>query len=122
MNIKISEIIAPNFYELHRDLKSEKNTHYWLKGGRISTKSSFISIEIILGIMKDKNANAVAMRKVGDTLADSVYAQLIWAIDKLGVGYCWEMKVSPLKLVYKLTGQEILFRSANNKEDYKKIK
>lgn len=122
MNIKISEIIAPNFYELHRGLKSEKNTHYWLKGGRMSTKSSFISIEIILGIMKDKNANAVAMRKVGDTLADSVYAQLIWAIDKLGVGYCWEMKVSPLKLVYKLTGQEILFRSANNKEDYKKIK
>ena len=72
--------------------------------------------------MKDANANAVVMRKVGDTLADSVYAQLIWAIEKLGVSYCWEMKISPLKLVYKPTGQEILFRSANNKEDYKKIK
>lgn len=122
MNIKISEIIAPSFYELHRDLKDDINTHYWLKGGRMSTKSSFISIEIILGIMKDANANAVVMRKVGDTLADSVYAQLIWAIEKLGVSYCWEMKISPLKLVYKPTGQEILFRSANNKEDYKKIK
>lgn len=122
MNIKISEIIAPNFYELHRDLKKDINTHYWLKGGRMSTKSSFISIEIILGMMRDINANAVAMRKVGDTLVDSVYAQLVWAIEKLGVSYCWEMKASPLKLVYKPTGQEILFRSANNKEDYKKIK
>lgn len=122
MNVKISEIIAPSFYELHKDLKNDINTHFWLKGGRMSTKSSFISIEIILGIMKDVNGNAVVMRKVGDTLADSVYAQLIWAIEKLGVSYCWEMKISPLKLVYKPTGQEILFRSANNKEDYKKIK
>lgn len=122
MNIKLSDLIAPSFYEVHKDIKENKHTHYWLKGGRASTKSSFISIEIILGMMKDKNANAVVLRKVGDTLADSVYAQLVWAIEKLKVSYCWDMKVSPLRLIYKPTGQEILFRSANNKEDYKKIK
>lgn len=120
--MKISEIIAPSFYELHKDIKINGHTHYWLKGGRGSTKSSFISIEIILGMMKDSNANAVVLRKVGDTIADSVYAQLLWAIEILGVSQYWTAKVSPLRLKYNPTGQEILFRSSNNKEDYKKIK
>ena len=122
MNVKISEIIAPSFYKIHKDIKEELHTHYWLKGGRGSTKSSFVSIEIILGIMKDYNANAVVLRKVGETLEDTVYSQLIWAIEKLGVSQYWEYKKSPLKLIYKTTGQEIKFRSANNKEDYRKLK
>lgn len=120
--MNISSVIAKSFYEVHRDIKEHKHTHYWLKGGRGSTKSSFISIEIILGMMKDKNANATILRKVGDTLADSVYAQLLWAIEILGVSNYWTAKISPLKLIYNPTGQEILFRSSNNKEDYKKIK
>ena len=120
--MNISNVIAKSFYEVHRDIKEHKHTHYWLKGGRGSTKSSFISIEIILGMMKDSNANAVVLRKVGDTLTDSVYAQLLWAIEILGVSNYWIAKVSPLKIIYKPTGQEILFRSSNNKEDYKKIK
>lgn len=120
--MNVSNVIAKSFFEVHRDIKEHKHTHYWLKGGRGSTKSSFISIEIILGMMKDSNANAVILRKVGDTLADSVYAQLLWAIEILGVSNYWIAKVSPLKIIYKPTGQEILFRSSNNKEDYKKIK
>lgn len=67
-------------------------------------------------------SNAVVLRKVGDTLADSVYSQLLWGIEKLGVSEYWEAKVSPLKLIYKPTGQQILFRSSNNKDDYRKIK
>ena len=44
--------IAPCFYEIHRDIRDGGHTEYWLKGGRGSTKSSFVSIEIILGMMK----------------------------------------------------------------------
>lgn len=77
-------------------------------------------------IMLDANngiySNAVCLRKVKDTLADSVYAQLVWGIEQLGVSQYWQMNVSPLKLTYTPTGQAIYFRSANNKEDYKKIK
>ena len=46
--VKLSDIIAPAFYALHSDIKSGGHTHYWLKGGRGSTKSSFISIRIAL--------------------------------------------------------------------------
>lgn len=122
MNISLRNVIAPSFYELHKEVKENKYTHYWLKGGRGSTKSSFISIEIVLGIMKDNKANGVALRKVGDTLEGSVYNQLIWAIDILGVSAYWECKRSPLELVYIPTGQKIVFRSAFHDKDVKKIK
>ena len=68
------------------------------------------------------HSNAVALRKVGDTLTDSVYTQILWGIEMLGALEYWEAKVSPLKLIYKPTGQQILFRSCNNKDDYRKIK
>lgn len=119
---KLKDIIAPSFYGLHNDIKNHKHTYYWLKGGRGSTKSSFISIEIILGIMKDKNANCVALRKVGVNLKDSVYEQLQWAIKMLGVESYWQSKLSPLEMIYNPTGQKIIFRGADKTEKIKSTK
>lgn len=120
--VKLTEVIAPSFYSIHKDIKHELHTHYWLKGGRGSTKSSFISLEIIMGIMKDPLANAVAIRKVGLSLKDSVYNQLLWAIEKLKVEHLWQAKSSPLELIYIPTGQKILFRGADKPKKIKSIK
>lgn len=122
MAVRMSEKIAPSFYPVHKKLHDKQYTHYWLKGGRGSTKSSFVSIEIINGIMQDKNANAVAIRKVGVYLKDSVYEQLVWAIEQLGVSHLWKQKLSPLELVYKPTGQKILFRGADKPQKLKSTK
>ena len=119
---KLKELISPSFYTVHNDIKHNKHTHYWLNGGRGSTKSSFISIEIILGIMKDPNANCVALRKVGMNLKDSVYEQLEWAIKVLGVEQYWTSKLSPLELVYTKTGQRIIFRGADKPKKIKSTK
>lgn len=119
---KLTELIAPSFYDLHRSIKKGDYTHYWLKGGRGSTKSSFASIEIILGMMGDPEANAVAIRKVGLYLRDSVYEQLVWAIEKLGVSSLWQEKLSPLELIYLPTGQKILFRGADKPKKIKSTK
>lgn len=120
--VKLSDVIAPSFYDLHKDLKQDGHTHYWLKGGRGSTKSSFVSVEIITGIMKNPEANAVVIRKVGLYLKDSVYEQLLWAIDKLGVSAYWQEKLSPLELVYIPTGQRIIFRGADKPKKLKSTK
>lgn len=126
MPINPYNLIAQHFYDLLDDVLDDKHTHYWLKGGRGSTKSSFIGITIPLMMMIDAQngifSNAMALRKVGDTLSDSVYTQILWGIEMLGVSNYWEAKVSPLKIIYKPTGQEIRFRGANNKEDHRKIK
>ncbi len=120
--MELSKVIAPSFYEIHKEIKQEKYTHYWLKGGRGSTKSSCIGVEIPLGIMKDPEANAVVLRKVKDTLKDSVFEQLCWGIEMLGVSHLWHKSVSPLSLTYIPTGQKILFRGADNPKKIKSIK
>lgn len=120
--VNLTDLIAPAFYSVHNDLKKDAHTHYWLKGGRGSCKSSFVSLEIILGMIKDPNANAVCIRKVGVYLKDSVYEQLIWAIDKLGVTNFWDVHKSPLEMVYRPTGQRILFRGADMPRKLKSTK
>jgi phage terminase large subunit len=120
--VNLRNVIAPSFYDVHWDIHDGLHTHYWLSGGRGSTKSSFISVEIILGIMDDENANAVVLRKVKDTLKDSVFEQLCWAIDALGVTDKWEIPEAKLVLTYKPTGQKILFRGADKPKKIKSIK
>lgn len=122
--IKLKELIASPFYEIHHYLKQSKFTHYWLKGGRGSTKSSFISLEIILGMMKDGKANAVVLRKVGQTLQGSVYEQLQWAVEVLGVSDFWENKLSPLEMKYVADEHEnkIVFRGADKPKKIKSTK
>ena len=122
--ISLKQLIAPSFYEIHNDLKQFRHTHYWLKGGRGSTKSSFISLEVILGMMKDTQANAVVLRKVGQTLQGSVYEQLQWAVSVLGVEGYWVSKLSPLEMKYVADGREnkIVFRGADKPKKIKSTK
>jgi len=124
--IRLSNLIAPSFYGVHKDIKNNKYTHYWLKGGRGSTKSSFGSIEIVLGMMNDANkgsiTHAVVIRKVKDTLAGSVVEQIIWAIEKLGVSHLWDIPKAKLEITYIPTGQKIIFRGADDPIKLKSIK
>lgn len=126
IKVKLKDIIAPSFYEVHKEIKKGVKTHFWEKGGRGSTKSSFISIEIVLNMMKDASngnlTNSVVFRRVKDVLRGSVFEQILWAIEKLGVNSEWEASYSPLKLTYKPTGQVILFKGADNPKKVKSIK
>lgn len=97
-------------------------THYWEAGGRGSTKSSFFSVEVVLLIVRNPKCNAVVMRKVGATLRDSVYAQIQWAINILGLDSQFIQKTSPLRMIYKPTGQQIVFLGVDKKEKIKSIK
>lgn len=120
--VKLTDLIAPSFYDLHYDIKEGRHTHYKLNGGRGSAKSSFISIEIIMGMMEDHEANAVCYRKVGNTLQESVYEQLLWAIDALNVNHLWKANLTPLRLTYLPTGQRIIFRGMDDPNKAKSIK
>lgn len=120
--VRLTEVIAPAFWSVHRDIQAGRHTYYDFTGGRGSTKSSCISIEIVLGIMKDPQANAVVFRKVGNTISTSVFEQLLWAINVLGVDEKWRATTSPHKLIYKPTGQIILFRGLDAAQKMKSIK
>lgn len=112
--VQLTDLIAPSFYGVHHEVKRGEATHFLLGGGRGSTKSSFTPVEIILGIIQDPKANAIALRKVKDTLRESVYESFEWAIDKLGVSHLFDARVSPMQIIYRPTGQKIIFRGADN--------
>lgn len=114
-------MIAPAFLPLHRDIRRRGHREYWLKGGRGSTKSSFVSMEIALGIVRNPQANAMILRKVGATLRDSVYEQMVRSIDRLGWYDWFEYRSSPLEIRYRPTGQKILFRGADDPGKSKSI-
>jgi phage terminase large subunit len=118
----LTKLIAPSFYNVHKSIKKGEYSDYWLKGGRASAKSSFISIEIILGLLKDPLSHAVCFRKVGNRLETSVYNQVRWAIRKLGLSVYFKCYRSPLKIEYLPTGQLILFFGLDDPDNSKSIK
>ncbi len=125
-SVKLSNVIAPSFWSVHEDINKKGHTHYILKGGRGSTKSSFISVEIVLNMMKDgargEYTNAVVMRRYGVTLRESVFEQIGWAINALGVSNLWRSSVSPMSFTYIPTGQKIIMRGADDPTKVKSIK
>lgn len=121
-DVHLSNIIGPAFYGLHWDLMDEKHTYYDLYGGRGSAKSSFIGTEIPLGVMNDPQANAIVFRKVGNTIGTSVYEQILWSLEMLGVRHLWKCTTSPYKMTYIPTGQVILFRGLDKAKKMKSLK
>lgn len=116
--------IASSFTDINRAIDDRDYREYYFEGGRGSTKSSFISEKIIELLENNPQMCAVVLRKVKDTLKDSVYAQLEWAIDTLDETYPglkdrWKLTKSPLEMTNIRTGQIIYFRGA---DDYGKIK
>lgn len=119
--VRISDIINPNFHEFWRVSKEHKYLKYVLKGGRASAKSTHIGFRIIMDIMKYP-VSALVVRKVGNTLSESVYEQLKECADILGVAQYFEFKVSPLQIIYKPIGNKIVFRGADDPNKIKSLK
>lgn len=122
VRIKMSEQVAPSFKEAYEDIKLHNYTHYVFKGGRGSTKSSFVAKIIPILLMSNKNYNAVILRKVANTLKDSVYNNMLWAIDELGLNEYFRATVSPLEITFKPTGQKIKFKGCDDPTKVKSIK
>lgn len=120
--IRLSSVIGPAFHNMARDVFQHGHTHYDLSGGRGSLKSSCVSLLVPLLIIHNPGTHALVLRKVANTIRDSVYAQYIWAIGELGMAAHWESKVSPMELIYKHTGQKIMFRGADDPMKIKSIK
>lgn len=120
--VRLSSVIGPSYYSMARDVIDHRHTHYDLSGGRGSLKSSAVSLLVPILIVQHPEIQALVLRKVGNTLRDSVYAQYIWGIAELGMAAYWDAKVSPMELVYKPTGQKIMFRGADDPMKIKSIK
>lgn len=84
------------------------------KGSRASKKSKTTALNFIFRMMKYKDSNLLVVRKTYNTLKDSCFAELRWAINTLGVSKYWECKTSPLEIIYLPTNQKIYFRGLDD--------
>ena len=93
--IDVTQHIAPVYLPLHEDVQRAGHQYINLPGGRGSGKSSFVALEIVSGIMHDRsgNSNAIVFRRTANTMRDSVYSQIAWAIDLLDVNNLWRGSV-----------------------------
>ena len=114
--------VGDSFHAAIRDIRNCGHRIYAFKGGRGSLKSSTFGM-IIPELMKNhEDVHALVVRKVGNTLKDSVFSQLQWAIDKQNVTTEFGEKMNPLEMTLLKTGQKIYFRGADKKEKIKSIK
>ena len=120
--VRLRKVIAPSFFSVHRQIREGRKSHFWLKGGRGSGKSSFVSLEMVLGVMRERNTHGIVLRKVASYLRQSVVEQIRWAIDILDVGEMWQERVSEMAFYYLPTGQKILFRGGEEPQKLKSMK
>lgn len=122
VTVDLKNVIGPGFYDSHRAVREQRAHTLVEEGGRGSLKSSFCSVEIVLWLLKWPQSHALVMRQMGNTLEDSVYSQMLWAVAKLGLSEHFLEKKSPLRLIYKPTGQTIYFRGLDDEMKIKGIK
>ncbi len=118
-----TEVLFPaNFNGVFKSAIFHEYTEYTLYGGRGSCKSSFTSLMLLIILGLNPDVSAACIRKHENTCRDSVFAQLQWAIDKLGLGDAYRCTVSPLQIVNKKTGQKIFFRGCDDPVKLKSLK
>jgi len=123
VEINLKESIIEKYKEVLKDILGHNHTHYILAGGRGSTKSSFVGIVIPLLIVNNPQCHAACFRKVGNTIKDSIWSQIVWGINKLGLeDYFHIPKTHSAPIVFKPTGQMIIFKGLDDPKKAKSLK
>lgn len=115
------EQIPDNFHRLIRDIRRHDHQQYVIHGGRGSMKSSSVAMELIELLLNHKDLHACVLRQVGNTLKDSVYSKIKWAIAKQGLDAKFKFTVNPMEITLVATGQKIYFRGADDPGKLKSI-
>jgi len=115
-----ARVVGRAFVDVNRELIPNKT--YIFKGGRGSLKSSFVSLKIVELLKNNPQMHACVVRKIASTLKDSVFSQMKWAINELGLNDEFTMTKSPMEITLNKTGQKIYFRGCDDPIKLKSIK
>lgn len=117
LNVDLDKMINPHFDPILFDDVTNKV----FKGGRGSTKSSVISIQLVVDFLQDKDANVLVMRKVANTIGLSVYEQIKQAIYWLHVESLFKFQKSPFRIIHKATGTAFYFSGVDDPQKLKSM-
>ena len=110
MQISLQETIGKGYADFWRT----KKRYRVCKGSRGSKKSKTTALNMIYRLYAYPESNGLCVRRYASTLRDSVFSDLKWAINKLGLDGYFRYTYSPLQITRKTTGQKILFRGLDD--------
>ena len=110
MKVSLQEVVGRHY----ADFWNTKKRYRVCKGSRGSKKSKTTALNMIYQLFEYPESNGLCIRRYSNTLRDSVYSDLKWAIHKLQLDDYFEWTVSPMQIVRKSTGQKILFRGLDD--------
>lgn len=117
--VNIQKEVNPHF----REVWTTSKPYNILRGGRNSFKSSVIALLLVYMIVGHvslgRKANVVVIRKVANTIRDSVFLKIQWALLKFGMLDQFDCTVSPFKITHKKTGSTFYFYG---QDDFQKLK
>lgn len=110
--LSLRELVGGGYNEYWRS----KCRYVVCKGSRASKKSKTTALWIIVNMTNPhfKEANTLVVRRNFNTLKDSCYSDLRWAIYRLGISQFFKCTTNPLEITYLPTGQKILFRGLDD--------
>lgn len=111
---RISDLITPRYFAVWDDMRSFAHAEYWLSGGRGSGKSTVAALRVVTALLRDPLANAVCYKKHRTEIRDSVFAECVKAIQRLGLSELFRLSENPTLITYRPTGQRILFRGLDD--------
>ncbi|MBQ1265445.1 MAG: PBSX family phage terminase large subunit [Proteobacteria bacterium] len=117
IRINVSEMMGDGYDDFWRF----KGRYRVVKGGRGSKKSTTTALWIVIRMMRTPSANTLVLRRYFNTHRNSTFAQIQWAINRMGVGSLWKATMSPLEMTFKPTGQKIIFRGLDDPQSITSI-
>ena len=106
MELSLQEVVGKNY----ADFWNTKKRYRVCKGSRGSKKSKTTALNMIYRLYRYPESSGLCVRRYANTLRDSVFSDLKWAIHRLQLDAYFDCLVSPLQIVRRSTGQKILFR------------
>ena len=110
MIISLQKVIGKGY----ADFWNTKKRYRVCKGSRGSKKSKTTALNMIERLYEFPESNGLCVRRFSNTLRDSVFSDLKWAIHRLGLDSYFDCTVSPMQITRRSTGQKILFRGLDD--------
>lgn len=118
VNIKISKKV---FNDVYLPFLDNDDRYLVFYGGGSSGKSYFIGERWIYKLMKPERCNLLIVRQTGDTNRRSTFPLLKQVISSWNLSQYFKINESDMRIVNKLTGNEVAFAGLDDVEKIKSI-
>lgn len=110
------------FNPVYGPLYENKSRFLVLFGGAGSGKSVFAADKIINRVLCEQGHKFLALRKVGDTVEESIFSELLEAIENRDVAHEFKINLTKHSFLHRPSGNQILCKGLDDVRKMKSIK